>query len=300
MTTIKAFMKKHPVLCYFILTFTISWGGIVILVGGPAGITAEQTDKPFMPLYLMTVAGPSLASLFLTAFIYGKAGLREIGSRLLKWRVGASWYAAALLIAPLSVMAALFALSLTSTAFLPGLIDAGGPASTLPLGFSAGNRLPFVLFVLVLGLVNGMIEELGWTGFAIPKMKLSGGFVATGLTVGLLWGAWHFVSNYLGSAASAGSMSLALYMAAMLFTFLPPYRVLMVWVYSHTQSLLVAVLMHASLDVFWLISMPLAITGEQRAIWYLVWAGVLWVIVAAVALAGQRQPERVSRHTQAA
>jgi uncharacterized protein len=100
--------------------------------------------------------------------------------------------------------------------------------------------------------------------------------------VGLLWGAWHFVSNFLGTAESAGTVPLAIYMLALLFTFLLPYRVLMVWVYDHTQSLLVAMLMHASLVTFWLISTPPGITGAPQAIWYVVWAGVLWVVVGAV------------------
>jgi uncharacterized protein len=98
-------------------------------------------------------------------------------------------------------------------------------------------------------------------------------------------GAWHFLSNYLGSATSAGALSLALYLPALLFSFLPPYRVLMVWVYDHTKSLLVAMLMHASLVTFWLIFTPLAISGVNQVTWYLVWAAVLWTVVAAVVVA---------------
>lgn len=299
MATLKAFMKRYPVLAYFVFTFTISWGGIVVLVGGPAGVTAEPTDKPFIPLYLMTVAGPSLASVILTGFLYGRNGMRELASRLFKWRVGAAWWAVALLAAPLTMMVTLFALSLISPVYLPGIVDTSNPAASLPLGFSAGARLPFALAVLALGLFNGVVEELGWTGFAIPRMKLRDGILATGLIAGFLWGAWHFMANYLGSAASARPMPLALYMAVMLFSFLPPFRVLMVWVYTHTQSLLVAVLMHASLDFFWLIAMPLTLTGAQRATWYVAWAAVLWA-VAAVVWAGQRQSARLPRARQAA
>jgi uncharacterized protein len=70
----------------------------------------------------------------------------------------------------------------------------------------------------------------------------------------------------------------------------------MVWVYDRTGSLLVAMLMHASLVVFWLISTPPGIAGVPLVTWYLAWAAVLWVGVAAVAVAnhGQilRQPLR--------
>jgi membrane protease YdiL (CAAX protease family) len=287
MMTIKTFLKKHPVLTYFILTFAISWGGLAI-AAGPGGITAGQTNVPFMVVYLTTVAGPPIASILLTGLFYGRAGLRELLSRLLKWRVGARWYIVALLVTMLSVMGTLLALSLTSPAFIPGIL-ATNSADSLLFGFSSSEKTSFVLFVLLLGLVNGFIEELGWTGFAIPKLTPRYGVLTTGLSVGFLWGAWHFLSNYLGSASAAGELSLFLYMSVMLFSFLPPYRVLMVWVYERTGSLLLAMLMHASLNIFWLLSMPLALTGVQNVIWYLVWAAVLWIVVAAVAVANHQR-----------
>ncbi len=281
MSTIKTFIKTHPVLTYFALVFAISWGGLVIVVGGPGGITAEQTATPFILVYLVTVAGPSIAGVLLTGLFYGRTGFREFLSRLLKWRVGARWYALALLVAPLSLSITLFVLTYTSPVFLPGIFATSNNVSLL-FGFSTNEKASFLLFALVLGLVNGFIEELGWTGFAIPKLTPRYGVLMTGLVVGFLWGAWHFLSNYLGSASGAGGLSLLLYMAAILFSFLPPYRVLMVWVYDRTGSLLLAILMHASLNVFWFISTPLAITGAQQLTWYLAWAAVLWIAVAAV------------------
>lgn len=139
------------------------------------------------------------------------------------------------------------------------------------------------LSILVAAAVAGIFEELGWTGFAKPRMMQRYGVLFAGLVMGLLWGLWHLVSNLWGSADTAGTLPLAIYMAALLFTFLPPYRVLMVWVYAHTESLLVAMLMHASLVTFWLASMPQGITGAAQATWYVVWGGVLWGVVAVVA-----------------
>jgi hypothetical protein len=138
--------------------------------------------------------------------------------------------------------------------------------------------------VASLGLLTGLLEELGWTGFAIPRLLGRHGVLATGLFVGLLWGAWHFLSNIWASGTSSG-VPLVLFMPAILFSFLPPYRVLMVWVYERTGSLLVAMLMHASLVAFWIISTPVGIAGMPLVTWYLVWAAVLWVVVGAVSLA---------------
>jgi membrane protease YdiL (CAAX protease family) len=284
MTTIRAFIKRHPVLSYFVLAFAISWGGILPIIGGVGAIpgTAEQTTKLFPAVYLVTVAGPSLAGLLLTGLTGGWTAFRELGSRLLKWRVGARWYAVALLTTPLTVMATLLSLSLISPEFLPGFLTTSVKASMLQFGFVAS-----------VGLLTGLLEELGWTGFAIPRLLGRHGVLATGLFVGLLWGAWHFLSNIWGSGTSSG-VPLALFMPAILFSFLPPYRMLMVWVYERTESLLVAILMHASLVAFWIISTPVGMVGVPLVTWYLVWAAALWAVVGAVAMANHghisRQP----------
>jgi uncharacterized protein len=143
------------------------------------------------------------------------------------------------------------------------------------------------------GLMVGIFEELGWTGFAIPRMKLRYGILGTGLIVGVLWGAWHFPPFFWGSGAASGTLPLALFLPVLLFTWLPAYRVLMVWVYDRTESLLVAMLMHVSLVASNVILVPLA-TGVALVTYDLVWAAVLWVVVGAVAVANgghlSRQP----------
>jgi len=237
MRAIKAFVKGHPVINYYALAFAISWGAILLAVGlGPGGFSATpqqfQEDIPYgVPAMIL---GPALAGILLTAFLYGRSGLSEFRSRLLKWRVGARWYAVALLTAPLSMIAALLVLSPSSPEFLPGILATGDKATLLLMG-------------VVPGLIVGIFEEFGWTGFAIPRMRLRYGVLATGLFVGVLWGAWHILANGLwASDVTSGGLSLAMFVPVYLFTFLvgqlPAFRVLMVWVYDRTGSLLVAIL----------------------------------------------------------
>ena len=284
MTAIKAFVKSHPLLTYFALAFAISWGGVLIVVG-PGGIpgTTEQLETLFTSVYLAMLVGPSVAGLLLTGLVHGRAGFRELLSRLLRWRVGARWYVVALVTAPLSVMAVLLALSLASPEFLPGIFTTTGKATLLLMG-------------VAVGLGAGIFEELGWTGFAIPGMRPRYGVLATGLIVGVLWGAWHFLVNLWAIDSFSGSLPGVLILPAVLFSFLPAYRVLMVWVYDRTESLLVAMLMHASLTASTLIVAPLAISGIVLLTYQLVWAAALWVVVGAVAVATRghlsRQPLR--------
>jgi len=278
MATIKTFIKRHPLPTYFALTFAISWGAILIVVS-PGGIpvTTEQLEM----LGLAMLLGPSVAGILLTGLASGRVGLRELLSRLLRWRVGARWYAVALLTAPLLATAAvLLALSLLSPEFLPVIFTSDDKATLLLTGIAAG-------------LMVGFFEELGWTGFAVPRLRLRYGVFATGLIVGLLWGAWHFLL-FWESGSFSGALSLALLLGR-LFSWLPAYRVLMVWVYDRTGSLLVAMLMHVSLVASTVIVEP-PLTGGGLLTYILVRAAVLWVVVAAVAVAngGQlsRQPLR--------
>jgi hypothetical protein len=72
---------------------------------------------PFMGLAML--AGPSVPGILLTGLLYGRAGFRDLLTRMTRWRVGARWYAVALLTAPLLFTAVSLALSLTSPEFLP-------------------------------------------------------------------------------------------------------------------------------------------------------------------------------------
>jgi membrane protease YdiL (CAAX protease family) len=290
MKTIKALVESHPVLNYFALTFAISWGGILIVVGGPGGIpgTKEQVETLFPIAILAMLAGPPVVGIVLTGLLYWRAGLRDLLTRMRRWRVGARWYAVALLTAPLSMMAALLALSLRSPEFLPGI-------------FASDEKSTLVLMGIVPGLAAGFLEELGWTGFAIPTMRLRYGVVGTGLFVGVLWGAWHILTNGLwASDIVSGELSLAIFLPAYLFTFLigqlPAYRVLMVWVYDRTESLLLAMLMHASLTASTFVLAPLAMSGAALLAVTLAYAAAAWVVVVVLAVATRghlsRQPLR--------
>jgi membrane protease YdiL (CAAX protease family) len=240
-----------------------------------------------MPLVaLALMAGPSLTSLLLTGLLSGGVGLGEFGSWLLRWRVGARWYAFALLTAPLLMTAILFALSLLSPEFLPRIV-------------TTDNKASLLLLAIATMLIGGFLEELGWTGFAIPRLKRCHGVFATGLIVGVLWGAWHFLVNFWCSGGISGGLPLALFVPLYFFAGVAQrtaYRVLMVWVYDRTESLLVATLMHGSLIASTMPILAPRTAGVAFLTWFLVLTAVLWVVVGAVVVAngGQlsRQPIR--------
>jgi CAAX protease family protein len=271
MVKISPGIRHHPLLAFTVLTFAISWGGIFVVIGrGGFAVDGEQSEVLFSWIYLSMLAGPSIAGMMLTAVVLGRTGLRDLASRMLRWCVSLRWYAAALLIAPLVITAVLVFLSSISLDFLPRI-------------YTDDDKRFLLQFSIIVGILVGFFEELGWTGFAVHTvLKQRSDALSTGLIVGFLFGAWNLPVVYLmsGTPAGAGDLPLAIFLPATLFTWLPTYRVLMVWVYDRTKSLLLAMLMYASLIAFWRILTPLTLSGLTLVTYYLIFSAVMWVIIA--------------------
>lgn len=265
----KTFTKNYALCLYFLLTFLISWGVITLLIGVRDVINPWATPGELLPAVVMAVlTGPLVSGLLMTGITKGRGGFSNLLSRLTKWKLNIRWYSA-LLIAPLSLSVTILLLAQFSSAYLP-------------TSLTDESRQVSLAFTFIGAILGGLMEEIGWTGFAIPRMLRRFSVLKTGLVLGFIWGAWHFLPNLWGSAHSTPDAPLALFLAVSLFSFLPPYRILMVWVYERTRSVLLAVLMHTSLIFFWLSFMPATLTGMQRIICFLVWASFLWLLVAAV------------------
>ena len=143
----KALIQKHALPIYFLLAYGIVWSGLLLIMASIQFQTSE-VDLPIIGLMLLAMAaGPSSAGLTLTAILEGKTGLRALFSRIGHWRVGLEWYLAAVGTVPILLLAILTILGTFNPTFKPGW---------MPLG-------------LLIGAFAGFFEELGWTGFALPR-----------------------------------------------------------------------------------------------------------------------------------
>ena len=281
MSTVASLVKTFPVVSYAVVTFGLSWGAVLIVIGGPAGIPADagRLDALLPLVVLGLTVGPLVAGLVSTGLARGAAGYATFLARARRWRVGLGWYAVALLTAPLLATVTLCALSLASPAFHPGIVTSPDPAS-------------LVMGAIVAGLAGGLLEEPGWTGFAVPEMRRRHGLFTTGLAVGALWGGWHLIVAVWGSGTPSGAFSGALLGSQLLFYVgvLPAYRVLMAWTFERTDSLLLAMLMHASLTGGVLfVFMPAEIGPGGLAAWYGAMTLAAWLLVTGVAVVRGRR-----------
>jgi membrane protease YdiL (CAAX protease family) len=215
------------------------------------------------------LVGPSAAGILLISLVYGKEGFRNLKTRLFRWRVGIHWYFIALLGTPFLSSLILLILSRIS------------PEFNIAILYSE-DKTTIILTGLITGIMVGFFEEIGWSGFIVPKLRLRYSIIVTGLIVGFLWGAWHFILFW---EVNSFSKTLPLFtLLARLFGWLPPFRVLMVWILDRTGSLLIVILTHASLVFTTTVLVPMTLTGKNLLIWLIVWSLALWIIAGAITM----------------
>lgn len=259
--TIKTYVQKRPVTCYFIAAFAISWLGAFLVVA-PKIITGQPVPKMYgILMFPVMILGPAAAGIILTAMIEGKAGLRNLISRMIKWRVPGKWYFSLVIIPCLILTILLFLTKFISKSYTPNFF---------PIG-------------LLFGIPAGFFEEIGWTGFAFPKMQLNRSIMGSGLILGILWGLWHLpVIDFLGAANPHGPFWLPF--ALSFITAMAAVRMLIVWIYSNTHSALLAQLFHIISTGSLVFLGPSKVTPGQEVLWYTCYAVALWMVVLTIYL----------------
>jgi membrane protease YdiL (CAAX protease family) len=254
-------VQRYPLRSFFLLTFSISWLG-AFSVAAPY-LLRHQTPPRIAGILMFPVMllGPSLSSIALTRMVGGPAALGALVSRMGRVRLPARWYAA-LLIPPLAILAALFCLrTLASPVFAPGMFLMG----------------------LLFGCPAGLLEEIGWMGFAFPRMSRASSPLFASIVLGLLWSLWHLpVMDYLGSATPHGAYTLHYFLA--FSCAMTAIRVVIAWLYSNTGSVLLSQLLHACSTSALVVFSPPRVNPGQEALWYFAYGILLWLLVAIIGL----------------
>lgn len=204
---------------FFALAFVVTWVPLI----PPSLAALGAIDGPAEELMAgapLAIFGPAIAAVVASRREGGWPRVRALLRGLLAWRVGPRWYLAALGLPTLT-----FLVGRAAYALVPG--NEGGPWLWLPASGTA-----------VLGaLLVPIGEEIGWRGYALPRLIPRYGALGASLVLGLFWALWH-----LPMLISVGTTPIE--MAIMLPYFLAG-SVMFTWVYQRTGgSLLLAVLLH--------------------------------------------------------
>jgi len=252
-------IRGYLVVTYFALTFLISWTGALIVAARDLLRHHPLPQITGILMFPVMLLGPSLAGIALTRIVDGNSGLRVLFSQMFRARVAARWYAA-LLLPPAFVLTVLLLLeTFVSPVYAPNRFFLG----------------------LLFGIPAGFLEEIGWTGYALPKMRSESDGLIPSILLGLLWALWHLpVIDYLGTATPHGVYWIRFFLAFSVA--MAAMRVLIAWVYTNTKSLLLAQLMHVSSTGALVVFSAARVTAAQEATWYVLYGAVLWIAVGIV------------------
>jgi uncharacterized protein len=258
-TGLRQLVARHPLVTFFVLCYALSWALWI-----PLAVLRDAIPWPANSLAILVGSNvPSGVAIILTAVMRGKAGTRQLLGRLLIWRVSPWWYLMLL------VPTALILISITAVAVLYG-----GPTAAL-----SGSVVAAVITVAFMTFPGSALgEEIGWRGFALPRLQYRRTALTASLILATLHALWHLPLWFMGDPDN----QLTLYPAFAIQVV--AVAVIYTWLYNGTKgSLLLAVLFHTALNApLTLILLPQGPDNFTLPFWLLsgLWAAAAIIVVA--------------------
>lgn len=162
---------------FMLLAFGLTWGlgGVALILGYLFPALAFTSSNP---LYYLAAYSPSIAALIITNRDQGPRGVRTLLKGFVPTRRAGPWYLVAILAMPIAYAA---------VAVLTDGWRLAVPVSAVPVALAAN----FFRDAGPLG------EELGWRGFALPRILLFRSQLAAAVILGLIWAAWHIPTFFI-------------------------------------------------------------------------------------------------------
>ena len=213
---------------FFFLTYVASW----LLFAAAAYVlhgASSASDIGFIGglLFLPGAIMPAVVAVLLTARLDGKPGVSMLLQRIGRWNVTLRLY--------------IFALGY--------MIAIKGSVAILYRCFTGAwpvfGQTPW--FYMAIGIVFSTPlqagEEIGWRGYALPRLAERFGLGLASIILGLLWACWHLPFFFISGNDKYGQ-SFSSYLMAV-----TALSVAMAWLYWRTNaSLLLTMAMHASVN----------------------------------------------------
>lgn len=257
-TSAAAWVRKHQLIAFFCLSYLIMFGvlfGYIFLQPG-------QPLRPWSLVWFLSVFSPSYSALIVSWLIGGMPEVRRVLSGFTRWDVGIFWYFAAafIFLAPLVICLVYVGLGNPS----PGL----APGETL---LSMAGTILFTLFS------GPLAEELGWRGFALPRLQAKYNALVSSLVLGLIWTCWH-IPLFFVTGATQMSIPFPIYLVMVI-----TITIYLTWLYNNTRgSLIITVLAHFSYNLTGFLTGVLGLMPPM--IFYMTAGPLLGLVVIAILL----------------
>lgn len=221
----------RALVAFYVLAYAITWGWGFTLVAGGEVVRRGQG----WPTHFPALLGPAIAAVIVTAWISDRPGLANLGRRMLRWRFPLRWWGAAL--SPLLFLGIALAVA-AAVGHAPRLGSFGR--------YSGLSALGLVWVALMVTVVNGYGEEVGWRGVALPVIQRRVGARQAAVIVAALWALWHLPFFFLqASYRSFGAPTLVGFVIG-----IAAGSIVLTWLYNGAgASILAAVVWHAAYNM---------------------------------------------------
>ena len=203
-------VRRHPIITFFVLTYAIGWGCI--------------------PFWTFQAGSPFIAALIVIPITQGVAGLKELGLRMIRWRVRWYWYVVAIAL-PLAVVGLVVGLNVALGASAPSLAGVGSVST--------------ILMMFAVRLINpgdgALGEEPGWRGVALPGLQSTLSPLVSTLILGVVVTVWHVPILFLEDGLLQPSIIVGFLLGSFAVTFF------YTWLFNHTGgSVFMSIVPHAA------------------------------------------------------
>ena len=254
---------RHDLLLFFALAYLLSWALWPLVILNP-------TSSPLVPF------GPLIAAVVVSLLAGGPRELWALLRQLTRWRVHPIWYLIALL-GPF-VMAVVAAALAVATG-VP-MRRSGAYTDLGAVGFT---------FLSVM-IIVGLFEEVGWRGFALPRLQRRLDAIWAALVLGVLWGLWH-LPELISDPGQRPPLQFLVWILAQ--------SVILAWLYNSTNgSLPMVIIGHAAINTAGRFMLPEFTGDSYQVVWWFM-AGLYVVTAVIVTLLGgtKRLATSISRRS---
>jgi membrane protease YdiL (CAAX protease family) len=244
-------LRKYPLFFFFLISYAFTWIVLIPYILSVWGVIKGDFEflyiiKPFV--------GPALAAIIMTSLTEGKEGLRRLRNRLGQRRAGWQWYLLILLVIPLLI--------------LLGIVIQPGMLASFQ-GLTPRLLITYPLYFVIVFFGIALPEEIGWRGFALPRMQPRYGPLWGSLLLGVLWCFWHLIFFLTpGHGGGPGtSLTTILLGFAYFFVIVMAFSIIFTWVFNHTGgSVFIANILHAAIDTPQLVWIPLFLAVDETSL----------------------------------
>ena len=226
-------VRRHPLIAYFGIAYAGSWlvWALFVLSAEGTGLLPFHAPASFLVLIgVGTFTGPMVAAFVVTTVTEGHDGVVRLLRRMVQWHVGLVWYAFVFLGLP--------AIETFGAVAMPGVAASFTPVDWLPELMATA-----VFFIYPAMLAGPLGEEIGWRGYALPRLQELHGPVKASLILGLLWAFWHSPIWFSGEWSEPTLPNIVVYVfwiVAVTFIF--------TWVFNNTQGSVLMAIPHTRHD----------------------------------------------------